>query len=46
MDDHEPRPSLRVYVVFVALIAAVSGAALVLLGGQTSMILSTISGAV
>ena len=46
MDDRDPRPALREYLAFLALLVVISGAALWLFGGQTSQILSATSGSV
>lgn len=44
--DAPKRPGIGTYVVFIVVIALVGLGALVLFGGQTSVILSTTSGAV
>ena len=46
MDDPSERPGVQSYVVAVVLFAVIAIAALVLLGGQTSTILMTVSGSV
>jgi hypothetical protein len=46
MDERAPRPRLRVYLAFIAVIVAISGAAVWLFGGQTPMILMNASGTV
>ena len=44
--DTPERPGIATYAVFIVVIAIVGLGALVLFGGQTSVILSTTSGAV
>ena len=46
MDDREPRPAIREYLVVLAVIVAISGAALWLFGGETKEILWTTSGGI
>ena len=46
MDDPSERPGVQTYVVVVVIFAVIAIAALVLLGGQASTVLMTVSGSV